>query len=779
MKHYLDLVPISAKVQHKTNRMTRICILLSVFLVTAIFSMADMEIRTQKIQTIHNYGNWHAMFRQLEPTEAAMIAARPEVEAASSYTVRNYRLEENYRIGQHPAVICGFEERFLQMFPAGVVTEGTFCAAPDSAVLTESAKERLGIAVGDTVQLTLPDGQLKPLTVSGFSPTTALLNQSDALGVYLSPATYAKLPAAAQEESTLYVQFSPLCNIQRTLQDISTQFELEEGQVTENTQLLALMLQSRDSYMRNFYLTAAILSALVLIAGVLMITSSLNSNVAQRTQFFGLLRCLGATKRQIIRFVRYEALNWCKTAIPIGIGAAVLVSWLLCALLRALSPNLFAGMPALGISWPAIVAGVLVGVATVLLAARTPARRAAQVSPRTAISGNANAMPVMGSAADVQFFPVHVALGIRHATASKKNFFLMVGSFAFSIILFLSFSTAIDFMHHAVTPLRPYTADISITSADKTCSIPAQLAQQLSQEPAVKRAYGRSFAYQLPVQLAGQQRVANLVSYEAQQFQWAQSELLAGDLSAVAQGTAVAIVYQNEADYRLGDAITLTTAAGVREVPIQAMLSLSPFAWEPGIETVICSEALFQQLTGQTGYTVLDLQLDRRASQADVDRIRALAGTAFQFSDKRMGNSEARGAYYAMALFLYGFLAVITLISFFHIINTMAMSVSARLQQYGIMRAIGMGDRQVLEMIAAEAATYTLWGGVAGCIIGLPLNRLLFHSLVSARWGDAWAFPAGSVLCILLAVTIASLLAVWLPARQIRRQAIVDTVHAL
>lgn len=779
MKHYLDLVPISAKVQHKKNRMTRICILLSVFLVTAIFSMADMEIRTQKIQTIHNYGNWHAMFRQLDQTEAALLAARPEVEAASSYTVRNYRLEENYTIGQHPVVVCGFEESFLQIFPASVVTEGTYCAAPDSAVLTESAKKLLGIALGNTVQLTLPDGQLLPLTVSGFSPTTALLNQGDALGVYLSPDTYAKLPAAAQEESTLYVQFSPLCNIQKTLQDIRAQFQLDEGQVAENTQLLALLLQSRDSYMMKFYLVAAILSVLVLIAGVLMIASSLNSNVAQRTQFFGLLRCLGATERQIIRFVRYEVLNWCKTAIPLGIGAAILVSWFLCALLRFLSPNLFAGMPALGVSWPAIAVGALVGVATVLLAARTPARRAARVSPRTAISGNAYVMPTMGSAADTKFFPVHVALGIQHATASKKNFLLMVGSFAFSIILFLSFSTAIDFMHHAVTPLRPYTADISITSTDKTCSIPLQLAQQLGQEPTVKRVYGRSFAYQLPVQLAGQERMANLVSYEAQQFQWAQDELLAGTLSDVAQGTAVAIVYQNEADYQLHDAITFSTDAGVQQVPIQAMLSVSPFSWEPGVETVICSEALFQQLTGQTGYTVLDLQLTAQASQADVDRLRALAGTAVQFSDKRMGNSEAKGAYYAMALFLYGFLAVITLIAFFHIINTMAMSVSARLQQYGIMRALGMSDRQVLEMIAAEAGTYTLWGAVVGCLLGLPLNRLLFHSLVSTRWGDAWTFPASSVLCILLAVAIASLFAILKPARQIKQQAIVDTIHAL
>ena len=48
MKSYLSLIPAYAKVHRKQNRMTLLCIILSVFLVTAIFGMADMEIRSQK-----------------------------------------------------------------------------------------------------------------------------------------------------------------------------------------------------------------------------------------------------------------------------------------------------------------------------------------------------------------------------------------------------------------------------------------------------------------------------------------------------------------------------------------------------------------------------------------------------------------------------------------------------------------------------------------------------------------------------------------------------------
>lgn len=77
--------------------------------------------------------------------------------------------------------------------------------------------------------------------------------------------------------------------------------------------------------MQNIYGIAAVLFVLVLLAGILMISGSMNSNVAQRTKFFGMMRCIGASSQQIIRFVRLEALNWCKIAIPLGLilGTAI------------------------------------------------------------------------------------------------------------------------------------------------------------------------------------------------------------------------------------------------------------------------------------------------------------------------------------------------------------------------------------------------------------------------------------------------------------------------
>jgi ABC-type phosphonate transport system ATPase subunit len=119
--------------------------------------------------------------------------------------------------------------------------------------------------------------------------------------------------------------------------------------------------QLPGSNMSQIYTMAFLLSLVVMGTCVMMISSSLNSNVSQRMEFFGLLRCLGATRRQVLRFVRREALQWCITAIPIGIGLSIVVVWGLCAVMRQLSTVWFGYMPIFGISWLSIGVSIVLG----------------------------------------------------------------------------------------------------------------------------------------------------------------------------------------------------------------------------------------------------------------------------------------------------------------------------------------------------------------------------------------------------------------------------------
>ena len=57
MKSYLSLIPISAKVRKRQNSMTLLCIVFAVFLVTAVFSMADMGVKMEQSRLLEKHGN--------------------------------------------------------------------------------------------------------------------------------------------------------------------------------------------------------------------------------------------------------------------------------------------------------------------------------------------------------------------------------------------------------------------------------------------------------------------------------------------------------------------------------------------------------------------------------------------------------------------------------------------------------------------------------------------------------------------------------------------------
>ena len=783
MKNYLDLVPISAKVHRKQNRMSIICIVLAVFLVTAIFGMADMFIRGQILQTQQENGNWHIGIRNISDEDATLISSRPEVAILADYGVLNYRGEQDYTLSGKNVVICGSSESHVtEIF--NTLDEGQFPTNENEALITNNAKDMLDLEIGEQIVITLPNGDEMSYTISGFLNNAAKLMSEDSYGVFLTTegfrAIYPNDISSNPSDYTMrYVQFNNTRNIQHSIAEIKQQFGLSDEQVSENTELLGLLGQSSNSFMLQVYAVAVVLFILVLIAGILMITSSMNSNVAQRTEFFGMVRCIGTTPKQVMRLVRKEALNWCRFAIPLGVVGGIVLVWVLCAILRQLSPEFFGGMPAFSISYPSVIAGIVVGLLTVLLAARSPAKKASKVSPLAAVSGNANDLQPVKKAANTKFFKIETSLGIHHAKASKKNFILMIGSFSVSIILFLAFSVTIDFMNHTLTPLQPWTADISVISPENTCSVKAEYIEELRQNSAVKNAYGRMFAYGVPVIVNGGEKVVDLISYEDTQFDWAKDYLLSGSLEKAQSETNTGlIVFDSQNDIEAGNVITLNLNGSQADLEIVGVVSQCPFNNSPGVGKLICSEDTFRKLTEETDYTIIDIQLSKKATENDVRDIHSLVGSQYTFSDERMGNSNTRGAYYCFGLFIYGFLVLIALITLCNIINSIAMSVAAKMKQYGAFRAIGLSNRQLAKMIVAEASAYAITGIICGSVLGIVCNKILFSKLITYHWGDAWCVPLAELGIIIVVVAIAVILAVRNPIRKMKETSIVDTISA-
>lgn len=546
-----------------------------------------------------------------------------------------------------------------------------------------------------------------------------------------------------------------------------------------------------DGDASQIYAVAMFLALLVMAAAVLMISGSLNGNVLQRTEFFGMLRCLGATRGQILRYVRLEALCWCRTAVPAGLLAAAAAVCLVVALMKTAGPERLSCMPVWGVSLPGTCVGAALGVLTVLLSSRAPAKRAARVSPMEAV---------------------------RTAGRVKKGYVLMSGAFALCIVLFLAFTTVADFLEHALLP-PPWTPEFSVVSADNTGSIPRSAADAVLQMDGVKRVYGRMFVYNISMTAektaeAGRTpsgwKMANLISYEENQFAWAEESLAEGSVKDVSEnpGQVLYVAPPEEAgaegaaetgteegggaaaetnggekagkasapQISVGDRLTLAIGGREQTVTVAGILSESPLARQEGTATLLVSERTFLELTGEEGYNILDIQFENGADRENVEAVKAYFTEGVTFEDSFDRMQAQKRLYRAMAILAWGFLAVIVGITVLHVANTIRMNAEAGKRQYGILRAMGLDSGQLFGMLAAQALSYAAGGCLMGWLLGIPVQRVLFLSLITSFWQDAWSLPLLPLAGITGIVLASSLLAVVRPFRSLMRMSVVDVI---
>lgn len=776
MRSYLSLVPISAKVHKRQSRMTRICIILAVFLVTSIFSMAEMWTDAETTAMRHNHGDWHIALQNVSKDEAEQIRKNSNVAVSSWYDEINTDAEQNYYIDGKNAVLYGIEESYItdiMKYP----TEGVYPQNENEVALSADAKELFSVKIGDEITLDTPVGDVK-YTISGFYEDDTEFN--DIIGgccVFMNRKTFDEIRRlnGVESESQFYIRFQNENGLKKTIADMMQQYNLTAENVKENTAVLGMLGASSNESVNELYPLAAACFVIILIAGVFMISSCMNSNVAQRTKFFGMMRCIGASKQQIIRFVRLEALNWCKTAIPIGCALGTVTCWILCAILRFFVKGEWVDMPLFAVSINGILCGALVGVITVFIAAHSPAKQAAMVSPAAAVSGNADMSKNVNHAAKTRFLKVETSLGIHHATGTKKNLFLMTGSFALMIVLFLAFSACLDFVHKLLPSVTSkFTPDITIASQDDTNSLDGNLPDKIAEIEGVESAFGMMTRTAFSVEVNGNETEIDLFSHDKTLLDTFKKSVISGDISRVYEDGNYAMAVYNQ-DYRLGvgDKIKI----GNQELEIVCVTS-EGVGSVSGAPTVVCSEKTFMRLTGECRFAMISVVLKKDVSEVAVSKIRDLVGDCL-FVDNREENSDINGSYWVFRIASYGFLAIISLITVLNITNSISMGVSARIKQYGAMRAVGMGSGQVAKMITAEAVTYAICGTAAGIILGLLLHYLIYAKIVITHFGGSWNIPFATIAIVLLLVVFSCIVAIYAPAKRIRNMAITATINEL
>ena len=773
MKSYLSLIPISAKNRRKQNRLTLICIVLSVFLVTSVFSLAEIMTKGEEEAMIKKHGSHHIIVNDLSEEEAGQIADQSDVDASAWYRELGEDIYEGYQIHDKRVILYGTEQAYVSDI-RNYETEGNYPQNDNEIMLSAPAKERLGVHMDESITIHTPAGDFD-YTVSGFCVDERTLYDGAFGGVcaYMTVNALDEICEANGYDGNpvYYIRFAQGTDLKKAISDMKEQYHLSDGNVEENIITVGISGASSRQDMQWWYLTAAVVFVMILIAGVLMISSCMNSNVAQRTKFFGMLRCIGASKKQIMHFVRLEALNWCKTAIPVGLGLGILFTYILCAFLKNMVGGEFTDF-SFRFSAVGIVCGILIGIVSVLFAAHTPAKRAAGVSPMAAVSGNAEAGKKVSRVANTRLFKVESALGVYHAVSVKKNLILMTLSFAFTVMLFLIFFVGIDWVRRLIPSESGLNPDIFIGSVDNTNSIDHSVKEEIDSLPGVEMVFGCSYAPDTQAEINGAMGSVELVSYDDAMFEWSKNSVVSGDISKITVDSDYALtIFDMDSRLNTGDKVKI----GDTELEIACVVSEGI-----GVEgiSVVCTEETFARITGEDKYVSLNAQLTEDATEETVDQIKDLTGE-YEFEDRREENHDVYSAFWVFRIGAYGFLTIIALITVFNIMNSISMSVSARMKQYGAMRAVGMSARQMMKMITAEAVTYAVCGLITGCAAGLYFHRLLTDKLIVEHFGGAWQIPFEQIAIIILIFALACAAAVYTPSKNIKNMAITDTINEL
>ncbi len=559
-----------------------------------------------------------------------------------------------------------------------------------------------------------------------------------------------------------------------------------------------------------------------LLVGAFMIFNTFSITVAQRTRENGLLRALGATRRQILSSVLLEAVTVGLLASAVGLALGVAVAAGLKALLAALGIDIPAG----GIVFGArtVIIALVVGTGVTVVAALSPARKAGKVPPIAAMQDAAvtstgygskqrifvglgvlalgaaalftgllahlsSPVLVVGVGAVLVFFGVAilgrtVALPISRVlgaplpslrgvtgtiarqnamrnpkrTAAAASALMICVGLVSFITIFASSATAAINTVYA----RSFTGDFIINSGTGgTGGVDPALARRVGQLPQVALASG------LRVGMAkiegGVQQVVAVDPKTA--FGIFDVQPLQGNENDLGPD-AIAVYKTVATDHHLkiGDHIPVLFAdTGTRSMRVALIYGSS----EPAGNYFLGISAYQANFTNQYDLLVFVKKapgVSTAAALAAVTNVtKDYPGTTVQ--NEAQYEAQTEQPINQILDLIYALMLLAVIIALLGIGNTLALSIYERIREIGLFRAVGMTRRQLRSVIRLESVVIALQGTVLGLLIGVLFGWAIVHAINIFGTGVV-SIPYRTLVAVVILAAIGGVVTAIRPARR-------------
>ena len=449
MKNYSEISNRYIKENKKRTSLTILGIVLATVLIFAVGTFL-LSFRDSMIASERANGDFEFQIRDIDAKQVEKLINNAEVKDSSVY-------EEGIEysiLGSDRAV--GLEKGnkdYFQKIYTGKTLEGREPEAEGEVVIDINVKNLLKVKVGDKVALIDKEGKENKVTIVGISE--AKIYSSKAA---LTFTTYFDSKNLSSEKNYVaFVNLKSEKNKQEIIKNVleDAKIGIIEGRVENNSELLYLTGNGAGVGMTEALRNMAIfVIVVIMVCTITVIYNSFNISVIERIKYFGILKAMGATPRQITRIILKEGAIMGLIALPIGclIGFFALKFGI----------QLFIGDTLLIIEnftihfYPSIIL-LTIGLVTltILLSILGPARKAKKVSAVDAMRNNNEIK--MGKLKRRRGKLIQKIFGIEGSMAYKNirrtpaRFLITVIALTISLIMFNVFYGFLDYAKQVVS----------------------------------------------------------------------------------------------------------------------------------------------------------------------------------------------------------------------------------------------------------------------------------------------------------------------------------------
>jgi putative ABC transport system permease protein len=764
------------------------------------------------------------------------VKALPEVEAASG-TVSPAEVHAADIIGRDGDAVAQ-ESLGASIDPANErfspfkLKSGDWPAGPEQVVIDAGTATKEHYKAGDSVQIETATGR-HDYTISGIASygevdslgfgSFAVWDVDTAQAVLDRRDQYDSISLAAKDGTSpaeLVRAVQPLVPDTLEVKDSAKQADEASAQVDQGM-----------SYIRYFLLG---FGAIALFVGAFVIFNTLSITVAQRTREFATLRTLGASRKQVLRSVRIEALAVGLLASVLGLVLGFGIAKGMVALFSALGVDLPDGGTVFALR--TVIVSLIVGTGVTLLASIVPARRATRVPPIAAVR-EGSTLPQSRMAAHSLKAGLGVTLSSVAAIAAAVfasglsggavGLLLGVGVIGLFLgIALLAPRLVVPLARIVGWPARragglagELAGANAVRNPGRTASTAAALMIGLTLVTVVA-VLGAAMNNATKAAVTDQLHAGYVVDgTNGLTFSTAEGEQLAGVPGVTAAShvrSDKALVKGEDTDVTgidpatIGRFYTFEWTNGsdntVSQLDEDGALVTKDYAEDHAVD--VGGKLAIQSPSGEKRTVVVrgiydppkakHLLYDVSITQAAFDAAFPSPKNAFTFLDadasasagleaavKGSGDATLHtGAAYVkdstkdMATFLamlYVLLGFSVVVSLFGMVNTLVLSVFERTRELGMLRAIGMTRRQARRMIRHESVITALIGAALGLGLGVFLAALVTQAM--SDYGLALTIPLGTLAAFTVVAILAGIAAAILPARRASRLNVLDALH--